>query len=141
MFIVLGLFFALFAQNYDFGTAQRMGPAFFPTLLGGLLAFIGVLVLLKGLAPRGEDAHQGEKFHLGPRAGVHGAVIGVGATLRWLGFVVSMAILVIISSMASHEMKWKEVIALSIGMAIFTYLVFIVGLKMTIPVLPAFMSN
>ena len=69
------------------------------------------------------------------------SVIVFGATLRWLGFVVSMAILVIISSMASHEMKWKEVIALSIGMAIFTYLVFIVGLKMTIPVLPAFMSN
>jgi hypothetical protein len=141
MFIVLGLFFAIIAQNYDLGTAQRMGPAFFPTVLGGLLAFIGVLVLLKGLAPGGEDDHLVEQFHIGPLAWVLGSVIVFGATLRWLGFVVSMVILVIISSMASHEMKWKEVIALSIGMAIFTYLVFIVGLKMTIPVLPAFMSN
>jgi hypothetical protein len=58
-----------------------------------------------------------------------------------LGFVISMAILVVVSSMGSHEMKWKEVIALGVGMAILTYFVFIVGLKMTIPVLPWFLEN
>ena len=140
MFIVLGLFFALFAQNYDLGTAQRMGPAFFPTVLGGLLALIGVIVLLKGLGHT-EDDHQVEKFHFGPLAWVLGSVVVFGATLRWTGILVSMFLLVTISSMGSHEMRWKEVVGLSVGMAVLTYLVFIVGLKMTIPVLPAFMSN
>ena len=140
MFIVFGGFFAAFAQNYEMGSAQRMGPAFFPTILGALLVVLGIIILLKGLG-HSEDDHKVEKFHFGPLAWVLGSVILFGITLRWTGILVSMFLLVMVSSMGSHEMKWKEVIALSIGMAILTYLVFIVGLKMTIPVLPASLSN
>src|SRR3954466_826669 len=54
MFIGTGLFFAIFAYaNYQMGTAVRMGPAYFPFLLGGLLAFLGVLVLIEGFAFEG----------------------------------------------------------------------------------------
>jgi hypothetical protein len=140
MFIIFGALFAVVAQNYDLGTAQRMGPAFFPTILGGLLVVLGIVILLKGFGHT-EDDHAVEKFHFPPIAWVLGAVIIFGATLTKLGFVISMAILVIVSSMGSHEMKWKEVIALGVGMAILTYFVFIVGLKMTIPVLPWFLEN
>ena len=140
MFAVFGALFVVFAQSYELGSAQRMGPAFFPTILGFLLAILGIVIVLKGLGHT-EDDHKVEKFHFGPLAWVLGSVIVFGVTLRWAGFVVSMVILVIISSMGSHEMRWKEVVGLSIGMAVLTYLVFIVGLKMTIPVLPAFMSN
>ena len=140
MFIVFGGFFAAFAQSYDMGTAQRMGPAFFPTILGGLLVVLGIIIVMKGFGHSEED-HKVDKFHFGPLAWVLGSVILFGITLRWTGILISMFLLVTVSSMGSHEMKWKEVIALSICMAILTYLVFIVGLKMTIPVLPAFMSN
>jgi hypothetical protein len=47
----------------------------------------------------------------------------------------------VISSFASHEFRWKEAIILSIVMAVITYLVFILGLKLSIPVLPAFLKN
>jgi putative tricarboxylic transport membrane protein len=140
MFIIFGALFAIVAQNYDLGTAQRMGPAFFPTILGGLLVVLGIVILLKGFG-HSEDDHAVEKFHFGPIAWVLGSVIIFGATLTKLGFVISMAILVVISSMGSHEMKWKEVIALGVGMAILTYLVFILGLKLTIPVWPWFLEN
>jgi hypothetical protein len=61
MFIGTGLFFAIFAYaNYQMGTAVRMGPAYFPFLLGGLLAFLGVLVFLEGFAFEGT----GEPLHL-----------------------------------------------------------------------------
>ena len=61
MFIGTGLFFAIFAYaNYQMGTAVRMGPAYFPFLLGGLLAFLGVLVLIEGFAFEGT----GEPLHL-----------------------------------------------------------------------------
>ena len=140
MFIIFGALFAIVAQNYDLGTAQRMGPAFFPTILGGLLVVLGIVILLKGFGHSEKD-HAVEKFHFPPIAWVLGSVIVFGATLTKLGFVVSMAILVVLSSMGSHEMKWKEVIALGVGMAILTYLVFIVGLKLTIPVLPWFLES
>ena len=107
MFIAFGLFFGAFATRYDFGTARVMGPAYFPTILGGLLALVGVLMTLAGLGRAGE-----------------------GGKLERL-----------ISSFASHEFRWKEVIILSIVMAVITYLVFIIGLKLTIPVLPAFLNN
>lgn len=140
MFIAFGLFFAVFATGYDFGTAQRMGPAYFPTVLGGLLALIGVLVALTGLGRAGEGGKV-EKFHFAELAWVLGAVLIYAVILRWAGVLVSMFALIVISSFASHEFRWKEVIILSIVMAVITYVVFILGLKLTIPVLPAFLES
>src|SRR3954469_4095317 len=57
MFIASGLFFLLWAIiHYQMGTAVRMGPAYFPTLLGGLLAFLGVIILAESLMLRTEGA-------------------------------------------------------------------------------------
>jgi hypothetical protein len=140
MFIAFGLFFAVFATRYDFGTAQRMGPAYFPTVLGGLLALIGVLVALTGLGRAGESGKI-EKFHFGELAWVLGAVLIYAVILRWAGVLVSMFALIVISSFASHEFRWKEAIIVSIVMAVITYVVFIMGLRLTIPVLPAFLDS
>jgi len=84
MFIVFGLFFALFAQNYVFGTPQRMGPAYFPTLLGGLLVLIGAVIAASGLA-RNATPTKIDKFHFGPLLWVLGSVVVYGALLkpRW----------------------------------------------------------
>ena len=140
MFIAFGLFFGAFATRYDFGTAQFMGPAYFPTVLGGLLALVGVLVALTGLG-RAAEGGKVERFHFAELAWVLGAVVVYAAILRWAGLLVSMFALVVISSFASHEFRWKEAIVLSIVMAVITYVVFIMGLKLTIPVLPAFIEN
>ena len=140
MFIAFGLFFAVLATRYDFGTAQRMGPAYFPTVLGGLLALIGVLVALTGLGRAGESGKI-EKFHFGELAWVLGAVLIYAVILRWAGVLVSMFALIVISSFASHEFRWKEATIVSIVMAVITYVVFIMGLKLTIPVLPAFLDS
>lgn len=140
MFVVFGLFFAIFATRYDFGTAQRMGPAYFPTVLGGILAFVGVIVALTGLGRVG-DGGKIEKFHFYELAWVLGAVVVYAVILRWAGVLVSMLALIVISSLASHEFRWKEALILSVVMAVITYVVFIMGLKLTIPVLPAFLEN
>jgi hypothetical protein len=53
MFLASGLFFALWAMEfYQMGTAVRMGPAYFPTVLGFLLAALGAVILLQGLFAR-----------------------------------------------------------------------------------------
>jgi len=140
MFLALGLFFALFAQNYDMGTAQRMGPAYFPTVLGALLALLGLGIAIGGLAREGHDGRI-EKFHFGPIAWIIGAIVAFGVLLRPAGLVVALVALVVISMIGSHEFRWKEAIAVSVVMGVIVYLVFIYGLKLTIPVWPAFIGN
>lgn len=143
MFIVVGLFFAGFAQQYDMGTAARMGPAYFPTVLGLLLAAIGVLVSLRGVTTEPEAGHSGrvERFHFKPILLVLGAVVAFGALLRPAGLVVALLALIIVSSLGSGEFRLREVLPLAIGLALLVLAVFIWGLSMTIPVLPAFMER
>lgn len=140
MFFALGLGFALFAQNYDMGTAQRMGPAYFPTVLGALLALLGLGIAIGGLAREGHDGKI-DKFHFGPIAWIIGAIVAFGVLLRPAGLVVALVALVTISMFGSHEFKWKEAAAVSFVMGVIVYLVFIYGLKLTIPVWPAFIEN
>ena len=140
MFIVFGVAFAGLAQNYDMGTAQRMGPAFFPTILGGLLAVLGVVIAMQGLAAETLDGKL-EKFHLGPIAWVLGAVIAFGLLLRPAGLVVALVALIGISSLGSHEFKARDTVLLAIGLCLLVLAVFIYGLGLTIPVLPVFMRD
>lgn len=140
MFVAFGLFFVGFAQEYDMGTAARMGPAFFPTMLGGLLLLLGFFIGIKGLRARTEAGHI-EPFQFRPLAFVLGSVIAFGLLLRPAGLVVSLFVLVFVSSLGSHEFRLRDVLLLAIGMALLVLAVFIWALGMTIPVWPAFMSN
>ena len=76
MFIAFGAFFVGWAQQYDMGTAARMGPAFFPTMLGGIMFVLGVIVLIEGLAVEHADGKI-EPFLQGADTGL-GAVIAFG---------------------------------------------------------------
>ena len=140
MFVAFGLFFAGFAQEYDMGTAARMGPAFFPTVLGGLLLLLGVIVGIQGLAT--EDVHGNvEPFHFRPLLLVLGAVVAFGLLLRPAGLIVSLFVLVIVSSLGGHEFRWRDVLLLALGLMLLMLAVFVYGLGMTIPVLPEFMRD
>jgi hypothetical protein len=140
MFVAFGVGFAGFAQQYDMGTGQRMGPAFFPTILGGLLAVLGVVVGLKGLAAETLDGKL-ERFHLGPISWVLGAVIAFALLLRPAGLVVALVALIGISSFGSHEFKARDTVLLAIGLCLLVLAVFIYGLGLTIPVWPVFMRD
>lgn len=140
MFIAFGLAFAGFAQEYDMGTAQRMGPAFFPTVLGGLLVVLGAVVAIQGLAAETMDGKI-EKFHFGPLAWVLGAVVAFGLLLRPAGLVVALVALIGISSLGSHEFKARDTVLLAVGLCALVMAVFIYGLGLTIPVWPAFMRD
>ena len=140
MFIVFGVGFAALAQQYDMGTAQRMGPAFFPTMLGALLAILGVIVALQGLALETVDGKL-EKFHFGPMAWVLGAVVAFALLLRPAGLIVALVALIGISSAGSHEFRLRDTVLLAAGLCILVLGVFIYGLGLTIPVWPAFMRD
>lgn len=138
LFIAFGAFFAGFAQQYDMGTAQRMGPAYFPTILGGLLFVLGAAIALKGLAAETIDG-QIEPLHLGPIAWVLGAVVAFAALLQPAGLVVALLTLIGVSSFGSHEFKARDTVVLAVGLCVLVLIVFIYGLGLTMPVWPSFM--
>lgn len=140
MFIAFGLFFSGFAQQYDMGTAARMGPAFFPTMLGIMLLLLGMLIAFEGLARVGHEGKV-EPFNFKALILVLGAVIAFGLLLRPGGMVVALFALIVVSSYASPEFKLRDALLLWVGLTLLVLAVFIKGLGMTIPVWPAFMQN
>ncbi|HEX5640600.1 MAG TPA: tripartite tricarboxylate transporter TctB family protein [Burkholderiaceae bacterium] len=141
MFIAFGLFFAGFARQYDLGTAARMGPAYFPTMLGLLLILIGAAISFKAFRSP-DDAHGAvDRFHFKPLVLVLGAVVAFALLLRPGGLIVALLALIIISSLGSGEFRLKEILPLAIGLCLLVLAVFIWGLGLTIPVLPAFLQR
>ena len=140
MFIAFGAFFVGWAQQYDMGSAARMGPAFFPTVLGGLMFLLGVLVTIDGLAVEHPDGKI-EPVNFRALALVLGSVVAFGLLLRPAGLLVALFVLVGVSSLGSHEFRLRDVLLLSVGMSLLVLAVFIYGLSMTIPVLPSFMRD
>lgn len=142
MFIVLGLAFAGLARQYDMGTAARMGPAYFPTVLGLLLAAIGGFIAFRGLRFEGEEGGRTVgRFHFKPLVLVLAGVVAFGMLLRPAGMIVATMAMVIIASFGSGEFRWKEVIPLAAALTLLVLVVFIWALGLTIPVYPAFMQR
>ena len=140
MFIGFGAFFVGWAQQYDLGSAARMGPAFFPTMLGAILFLLGAIVLIEGLAKETADGKI-EPFNFKALILVLGAVIAFGLLLRPAGLIVALFVLIGVSALGSHEFKLRDILLLSVGLSLLVYGVFIYGLSMTIPVWPAFMRD
>jgi len=133
MFIGFGLAFALIAQNYQMGTSVRMGPAYFPTVLGGILAVIGLAILIESLLVEGSKV---AKFYFKPVLFIVGALLLFGLLLRPLGLVIAIAALVGLGAFGGLDFRWKEVVILIVVLAIFSVLVFVKGLGLPIPVWP-----
>ena len=145
MFIVIGLIFAVIARGipgvafmpgYTMGTPARMGPGFFPFYLGMILFFLGVLIAFTGLRVHPGDPGELEKFHWGPVGWVLGAIVIFGLLLKPVGVLLDGIVLIVIASLGSHEFKLKPVLILAVCLTIFCALVFVVGLKLPIPLCP-----
>ena len=134
MFIAFGLAAMIIALiNYQFGTAVRMGPGYFPTVLGGLLVVLGLMTIGASLAIEGPKV---PKFHFRPLLLISGACVAYGYLMKPLGLVLATAVLVFVSALGGHEFKWKEVTILSIVLIVFSVLVFVKGLTLPFPLWP-----
>jgi Tripartite tricarboxylate transporter TctB family len=140
MFIAIGVGFAWGASNYSFGSAARPGPAYFPFGLGVILAVLGASVLFKALTfeVAGGDKIGGWPFK--PWIIILGAVVLFGLLLPRLGMLITLPLLIGISSLASGEFHWKEVLINMVVLTIACWGIFIKGLSLTIPLLPSFIA-
>ena len=139
MFVGFGLFFAIVALvNYQMGSAVRMGPAYFPTVLGGLLVFLGAIVMFNSFVVTGANV---AKFHFRPLLFVMVSSLAFAYLLKPLGLVLASIALVFISAYGGHEFKWKEVAILSVVLVFFSVLVFVKGLTLPFPICPSFIDT
>ena len=136
MFLAVGIGFAWGANFYSFGTSARPGPGYFPFGLGVLLALLGALVLFKALTIETEDGDKVGHFPWRPLFVILGSVALFGAMLPRLGLVISLPVLVVVSSLASDEFGWKAAVINAIVLTAMSWLIFVKGLSLTIPVFP-----
>ena len=138
MFIGFGLFFVVVAlMNYQMGSAVRMGPAYFPVLLGGMLVVLGIVVLVDAMLEKGPPV---AKFHFRPLLFLAASSLAFAYLLKPLGLVLASAALVFISAYGGHEFKWKEVAIMTVVLVIFSVLVFVEALALPFPICPDFID-
>ena len=106
LYIAIGGFFAGFATNYPMGTAVRMGPAYFPTILGGLLIFLGLVLLFRSFAAT--DAELPSKTHWRPLLCIIGAACLFAALIGTAGMVIAAAVMMLLGAFGGWDFRWKE---------------------------------
>lgn len=140
MFATIGIAFAVIVKVYEYpmGTGARMGPGYFPYVLGIVMGILGIAIVIESFATEGAPV---SKFAWKPLFWILGAVVLFGLIAKLAGLAASIIVLVILSAFGGDEFRIKEVIIASVILAIFSVAVFVYGLKLPFPVWPPFISG
>jgi hypothetical protein len=149
MFMGVGVAFAWGATTYNVGSGARMGPGYFPLLLGILLAIIGGAITFKATTVETQDGDKIGKWAWKPLFFILAANFAFGILLGGLpslgvpamGLIVGIYALVFISSLAGQEFHAKSVFLLATVLAIGSYVAFVWALKLQFPVWPSFITG
>lgn len=149
MFTAVGVAFAVGATNYNIGTGARMGPGYFPLMLGILLAVLGCLVMFQGLVSRSETGDKLGGVAWKPLAFIIGANVLFGIMLGGIpkiglppmGLVAGIYVLTVVASLAGERFKLKEALILATVLAAISYGAFVKLLNLQFPVWPAFITG
>jgi len=123
----------LAARGYSLGSAGRMGPGYFPLLLGLVLAGLGLLLIGRSLVLDGEPV---PRLHLLPLAIIAAAVCLFGLTIEPLGLVGALTVLIIPVAFAGPHVRPLETVALALVLIAFSVGVFVYLLGLPIGVWP-----
>jgi hypothetical protein len=141
MFLAVGLGFAWGATSYTFGASARPGPGYFPFGLGVLLAVLGAFVLFKALTIETQGGEPIGAIAWKPLLYITGTVAVFGWALPHLGMFIALPILVIVAARAGDEFHWGEVLAIAAILTAGSWVIFIWGLNLTIPLKPSFLGG
>lgn len=149
LYTVIGAGFAGGATNYTIGDGARMGPGYFPLLVGCLLAFLGVIIMFSALVVETPDGDPIGKWAWKPLIFIvlgnflFGILLAGTPSLGIpaMGLVVGIIVLTLVAAFAGPEFKLSEVIILAIVLAIGSWVVFIWALNLQMQVWPSFISG
>ena len=123
----------LAARGYAFGSAGKMGPGYFPLLLGGLLGVLAAVLIGRSVVVDGEPL---PRLHVLPLAVIAVAVCLFGLFIEPLGLIVALAVLTVLSAWAGPQFRLPEVLALTVALIVFSVGVFVYALGLSIPIGP-----
>ena len=132
IYIAFGLTAVIIARDYSMGTTLKMGPSYFPTVLGSLLILIGIVSVVRSFiqagTPIGRFAAKGVFL-------VVVSTLVFGLIVRGAGLAVALPVFVIMSAYASVHFRWGPTLAVAAGLTAFCILVFLKGLGVPLPIL------
>jgi hypothetical protein len=132
MFLGIGIVAIWMSRDYPMGSALRMGPGYFPVVLGGIMGLFGIYELIIGVLK--PDPVQGN-WSLRALAILPISAVIFGVLMEHAGFIPAMIALVFVSAWAGTEFKLWEVVLLSIGLTIGCTGLFIYGLGLPYPLI------
>lgn len=149
MFMAIGIAFAWGATNYTIGEGARMGPGYFPLMLGILLTALGGFIIFESMVVETEDGEPVGKWAWKPLGFVIGANLLFGVLLGGLpslgipamGLIVAIFGLTFVAALAGDEFKAKEVLILAIVLAVGSYVAFVRLLALQFQVWPTFITG
>jgi hypothetical protein len=149
MFMGVGVAFAWGATTYSVGTGARMGPGYFPLMLGVLMAILGAVITFNSLVIERDGGDKIGKLAYKPLIFVIGANLLFGVCLGGLpafkipalGMVVGIYVLTFVASMAEAGWRFKSTFFLATALALISYVAFVRILKLQFPVWPAFITG
>jgi Tripartite tricarboxylate transporter TctB family len=149
LYAVMGGAFAIGATNYSIGTGARMGPGYFPLVLGVLLGLIGLYIMFKSLVVETADGDKIGKWAWKPLFFIIAGNLLFGVLLSGLpnfgipgmGLIVAIYGVTIVVSKAGGESNIKESLILATILSTISYLGFIKLLNLQFPVWPSFITG
>jgi hypothetical protein len=133
VFIAIAVAFMALATRYRFGTAEKMGPGFFPVMVAILQAGLGAILLGRAFVLEGPPV---PRLRLPPLAITVVAVVLFGLALDWLGLAAAIAALVIVGGYADRSTRLVESIALAVALVFFSVVMFVWVLGLPLRVWP-----
>ena len=130
LFGVIGAFAIVVARDYPMGVAARMGPGYFPTVLGGILCLFGLYEMFRGI--RSGAAIQGE-WGWKPLGLITLSIVVFGFSMERIGLVPALMLMFFVAAAAGREFRFKEVLLLGALMSAFAAGLFVYGLKLPYP--------
>ena len=135
MLIATGVASIFIARDYPFGSTMRMGPGYFPSMLGGILVLFGIYIMIVGL-------RTGEKIALqcSLRALIvlPVSLVAVGILMTYAGFIPALAVLIFGSASSGREFKFVELLLLTLILTGLSVAIFIWGLGLPYPLIKGF---
>lgn len=149
LYAVVGGAFAIGATNYNIGTGARMGPGYFPLLLGVLLGVIGLFIIFKSLVVETANGDKIGKWAWKPLFYIIAANLLFGVLLSGvpklgipgMGLIAAIYGLTIVASKAGNESSIKQSLILATILSTISYLGFIKLLNLQFPVWPSFITG
>ena len=149
MFLLIGGGFAWGATTYSVGSGARMGPGYFPLLLGVILAVIGAVIMFKATVVETEDGDPIGKWAWKQIVFIIGANLLFGLLLAGLpslgipamGLIIAIYGLTFVASLAGSSFNFKEVFILATVLAAGSYFAFVWALALQFPVWPSFIAG